>query len=295
MSGAKQDPLPQRSSQQQSEAPPRIAGVVLCLNEANNLPRCLNSLQWCDEVLVVDSGSSDGSQQTARDLGARVIEHRQSGHFLITEQRNWALEFGHLGSEWVLFLDADEQIGPHCRAAITTAIATSEPINGFELTPRYWFLGRWLKHTQGYPNWHPRLLRREHLRFEGGVWESFPEGAAVGRIQEPYEHYAFSKGIDDWLERHRRYADWEAERITAYLSGGGTAALGTRRWIRLRSLSAQLWPLRPVLRFTQKYVLQGGFLEGWQGLVFSLLMAGYDLITVVKVIERRRQDRGLPL
>ena len=295
MSGAKQDPLPQRSSQQQSEAPPRVAGVVLCLNEANNLPRCLKSLQWCDEILVVDSGSSDGSQQRARDLGARVIEHRQPGRFLITEQRNWALEHGHLDSEWVLFLDADEQIGPRCRAAITTAIATSEPINGFELTPRYWFLGRWLKHTQGYPNWHPRLLRRGALRFEGGVWESFPEGAAVSRIQEPYEHYAFSKGIDDWLERHRRYADWEAEKITAYLSGGGAAALGTRRWRRLRSLSAQLWLFRPVLRFTQKYVLQVGFLEGWQGLVFALLMAGYDLITVIKVIERQRQREGLPL
>ena len=268
---------------------------MLCLNEASNLPRCLASLRWCNELLVLDSGSHDGSQQRARELGARVLEHRQSGQFLITEQRNWALEHGGLQSEWVLFLDADEAVEPACREAIRSALDSPEMPDGFELTPRYWFLGRWLKRTQGYPNWHPRLVRRGTLRFEGGVWESFPEGAAVGRIQEPYEHYAFSKGIDDWLERHRRYADWEAERITAYLSGGGTAALGTRRWRRLRRLSAQLWPLRPVLRFSQKYILQGGFLEGWQGLVFALLMAGYDLITVIKVIERLRQREGLPL
>ena len=133
------------------------------------------------------------------------------------------------------------------------------------------------------------------MDFEGGVWESFPAGRRVGRIAEPYEHYAFSKGIDDWLERHRRYADWEAERIVAYLDGAGDGALGTRRWLGLRRLAAQLWPLRPVLRFSQKYLLQGGFLEGWQGLLFSLLMAGYDLITAVKVIERRRRERGLPL
>jgi hypothetical protein len=117
----------------------------------------------------------------------------------------------------------------------------------------------------------------------------------VARIHEPYEHYAFSKGIDDWLERHRRYADWEAERICSYLASGDSRSLDTRRWLLLRQLTARLWPLRPAMRFTQKYLLQGGLMEGWQGLLFALLMAGYDLITVVKVIERQRQDQGLPL
>ena len=85
-----------------------ISAVVLCLNEAGNLGRCLNSLKWCSDLLVVDSGSNDGSQDLASKLGARVIEHRQQGRFLITEQRNWVLEHGGLESEWVLFLDADE-------------------------------------------------------------------------------------------------------------------------------------------------------------------------------------------
>ncbi len=276
---------------------------MLCLNEAPNLSRCLQSLAWCDEGLVVDSGSDDDSREVARRHGFKVLEHRQPGRFLITEQRNWALTQAGLRSDWVLFLDADEAVGPACALAIQQALlqaaaaeATDQPSpEGFELTPRYWFLGRWLRRTQGYPNWHPRLVRRGRMGFEGGVWESFPAGRRVGRIAEPYEHYAFSKGIDDWLERHRRYADWEAERIVAYLDGAGDGALGTRRWLRLRRLAAQLWPLRPLLRFCQKYLLQGGFLEGWQGLLFSLLMAGYDLITVVKVIERRRRERRLPL
>ena len=90
-------------------------------------------------------------------------------------------------------------------------------------------LGRWLKYTQGYPNWHPRLLKRGVVHFEGGVWEGFSAARSISRIHQPYEHYAFSKGIDDWLERHRRYADWEAERIEAVLTGGGVQALGTQR------------------------------------------------------------------
>ena len=150
-----------------------IAGVVLCLNEAKNLPRALASLTWCDEVLVVDSGSTDGSQEIAIRYGARVLEHRQVGQFLITEQRNWALNQGGLQSDWVLFLDADEEIGGRCKQAIQKAIQHPAAADGYELTPRYWFLGRWLKYTQGYPNWHPRLLKRGILHFEGGVWESF--------------------------------------------------------------------------------------------------------------------------
>ena len=280
---------------EQASTTPSIAAVVLCLNEAVNLPRALASLTWCDERLVVDSGSSDGSQEVAIQADAIVVEHRQPGRFLITEQRNWALKKGGLRSQWVLFVDADEEISSDCRQAIQHAIGRKDAPDGFELTPRYWFMGRWLKHTQGYPNWHPRLVRRGHMTFEGGVWESFPVDRTIGRITTPYEHYAFSKGMDDWLERHRRYADWEAERIVAYLNTGDQRDLGTKRLLRLRVLTSKLWPMRPLLRFLQKYVFQGGFREGWQGLLFALMMAFYDLITVIKVIEKKRSVAGQTL
>jgi len=277
---------------EQTSTTPSIAAVVLCLNEAVNLPRALASLTWCDELLVVDSGSTDGSQQVAIQASAMVVEHRQLGRFLITEQRNWALKEGGLRSQWVLFLDADEEISNECRQAIQHAIGQKGAPDGFELTPRYWFMGRWLKHTQGYPNWHPRLVQREKLFFEGGVWESFAVGGKVGRITTPYEHYAFSKGMDDWLERHIRYASWEAEQIIAYLNTRNKETIGTKRGLRLRILSSRVWPARPLMRFVQKYVAQGGFREGWQGLLFALMMAMYDLITVVKVIEKKRQRAG---
>ena len=269
-----------------------IAGVVLCLNEVDNLPRCLSSLRWCNELFVVDSGSTDGSQICAEQMGATFVERRQDGQFLITEQRNWILREGIIKSEWVLFLDADEEIGERCRDVIEQTIRVNKRYDGFELTPRYWFLGRWLKRTQGYPNWHPRLVRQGAIWFKGGVWESFDVSNRIGRIQEPYEHYAFSKGIDDWLDRHKRYAQWEAEKITTYLEEGDTRSLGTTRSLWLRKTTAKAWPLKPLMRFVQKYIVQKGFLEGWQGLLFALLMATYDLITIVKVIELLRARKG---
>ena len=272
-----------------------IAAVVLTLNEESTLARALQSLHWCDELLVLDSGSTDNTRSVAESCGAKVVQHIQAHPFLISEQRNWALNHGGLSSDWVLFLDADEEVGSKLSQEILSQIKKQNSIDSFELTPRYWFLGRWLKRTQGYPNWHPRLIRRGRSHFVGGVWESFAPGSSVGRIPIPYEHYAFSKGFDDWLERHRRYSTWDAEQIVAFLTTRQSTTLATRRWRRMRLFLSQFWWSRPPLRFLQKFVLQAGFLEGWQGLLFALMMAGYDMMTVIKVIELLRRQRNLPL
>lgn len=267
---------------------------MLTLNEEQDLGRALQSLSWCDELLVLDSGSTDSTQQVAKLHNASFIQRSQESPFLITDQRNWALENCGLSSDWVLFLDADEEIGPLLANVIQHTVACPTH-DAYELTPRYWFLGRWLKRTQGYPNWHPRLIRRGSTRFDGGVWESFASGSNVGRISVPYEHYAFSKGFDDWITRHQRYASWDAEQIVSFLLTRSRASLATRRWRTLRLILSCFWWFRPPLRFLQKYLLQLGFLEGWQGLLFSLMMAGYELMIVIKVIETLRRNKDLPL
>ena len=272
-----------------------VSAVILSLNEVSNIKRCIESLHWCREIVVVDSGSCDGTQEYAKSLGARVLVNRPNGRFLISNQRNWALNNIVFGTEWILFVDADEAIGPKCRAEIQNQISQDNAIDAYELAPRYWFMGRWLKKTQGFPCWHPRLLKKTNVRFEGGVWESFCNYTRVGRLQEPYEHYAFSKGVDDWLARHIRYADWEAERIVCFLRSNKLEDLKTTRFVRLRAFAAQVWPARPLLRFLQKYLMQGGISEGWQGLLFCLMMAMYELITVAKVIEILRKEDGLSL
>lgn len=272
-----------------------IAGVVLTLNEEHDLPRALSSLSWCDELLVVDSGSSDGTHDVAKASGARVLQRIQSPPFLITDQRNWALESAGLTSDWVLFIDADEEISITLQNHILSTINSASCFDAYELTPRYWFLGKWLKLTQGYPNWHPRLLKRGYSYFQGGVWESFASGTVVGRIKYPYEHYAFSKGLDDWIFRHLRYASWDAAQTIEYLETRSSFSLSTKRWRSIRIILSRFWFLRPPLRFLQKYFFQFGFLEGWQSLVFATMMFVFDFMTVIKVIEGLRKKKGLPL
>lgn len=269
-----------------------IAAVVLTLNEEHNLSRALSSLAWCDELLVLDSGSIDSTEAVARHHNAKFVVHKQSSPFQITEQRNWALDRCGLRSKWVLFIDADEEVSPVLAEEIHKLISAPSRFNSYELTPRYWFFGKWLKRTQGFPNWHPRLLQREVVRFQGGVWESFSDTALTSRIHIPYEHFAFSKGIDDWLERHQRYSSWDAIEIDQYLS---TKTLRSTRKRRLRAFTSNLWPLRPLLRFIQKYLFQFGFLEGWQALLYCLLICFYDLMTITKLIQLRRHRAGLPL
>lgn len=273
-----------------------ISTVILTKNEVSNLKRCVDSLQWCSEVVVLDSGSTDETIQLAESLGVKFFTYVQTPPFKIAEQRNWALQNCNLKGDWVLFVDADETIPEKLAQEIQQICAAKDNLyNAFELTARYLFWGKWLKRTQGYPNWHPRLVKKGEVSFTGGVWEHFAAGAKVGRISIPYDHYANSKGFSDWLERHDRYSSWDAQHIVDFLETGEATALGTERKLKLRLLAARFWPIRPLVRFIQMYFLRLGFLEGWKSFCFCLLYAMYEYMIVVKIIELKRKKAGLPL
>jgi len=272
-----------------------FTAVVLTKNEVANLALCLDSLRWCAEIVVLDSGSTDGTPAKARELGARVCTHVQPPPFQIDTQRNWALEQCAITTPWVLFLDADEMVPPDLAQELSRRCSEGNDCDAFELTPRYLFWGTWLRRTQGYPNWHPRVVRLGHTRFAGGVWEHFAEGTRVGRISIPYDHFANSKGLSDWLARHDRYSTWDAEKVVDYLESGDQLALGTTRKLALRRWAARLWPIRPWVRFFQMYFIRLGCLEGGAAFGFCLLYFFYEWMTVVKIIELRRRRRGLTL
>jgi glycosyltransferase involved in cell wall biosynthesis len=263
--------------------------VVITKNEAQNIRRCLASVQRVSDVVVVDDFSEDETPQIARSLGARVISHRFEN---FAAQRNWALENADLKCPWALMLDADETLTKKADDEIAEAVAAaSDEVAGFLLCRKTIFLNRWLKYSDGFPVWIMRLVRRGRAKFvDSGHGEVAvpPVDGILGRIKEPFIHYPFSRGLTHWLARHNDYSSREAGlEASAQLPWTWReifVGAAPERRKALRNLARRV-PLRPLLRFLYQYVWKWGFLDGRAGLDFSLLMAAYEWIIVLKRCE----------
>ncbi len=263
--------------------------IVLTHNEADNIAPCLSLLSGFGEIIVVDSGSTDGTLDRLREdfPHVRVLHHPFED---FGRQRNWALDHGHPQYEWVLFLDADERCTRECADAIAAAISSPDSHVGFFLCYRNLFLGRWIKHCTMYPTWQLRLLKRGRVRYqkEGHGQREVMSGSA-GYIHTPYDHLGFSKGIANWIARHNEYSSNEIELITRLAgSSFSISTLFTRdpvaRRRALKQLAARA-PLRPLARFLYLYIVRRGFLDGRPGLLFCLLRVAHELHIVVKLAE----------
>jgi len=257
-----------------------ISVVILTLNEAANLPRCLDSVRFSDDVLVLDSGSSDDTVQIAGARGARVLTRRFDS---FAAQRNYAMEHGALRHPWVLHLDADEVVSDELRDELLAIAASQSAARSVYRVPsKTIFMGRWLKHAGMYPAYQVRFGRAETLRFidHGHGQREVQSMHEVGTLRAAFDHYNFSKGIDDWFARHRRYAVTEAAqmRLERSLPLKGRELFASDPTLRRRAmkrLAARL-PLRPLLRFFYVYVLRAGFLDGRAGLRYARMLATYQ-------------------
>ena len=268
-----------------------ISVLVLTLNEEVNIADCLDSVAWADDVLVLDSGSEDRTVETARSKGARVM-HRDFDDF--ASQRNYGLKEGGLHHDWVLHLDADERVTPALREVLRDK-AEREEHRAYRVPSKLIFQGRWLKHAGMYPTYQVRFGRREALTFTqvGHGQRGALPADQVGTLDEPLLHYAFSKGIADWVRRHNHYSSDEAEHAqatqlrevdwTALVTGDAQ----TRRRA-LKDLSYAL-PFRPLLRFLYVYVGRLGLLDGRPGFDYAVLLAFYEYLIGLK---RRENERG---
>ncbi len=268
-----------------------LSVIVLTLNEELNIRDCLESLAWADDVIVVDSGSADGTLERARAARpeARLFTHPFQD---FGDQRNWALDNTQPVHDWILFLDADERCTPACAEAIRQALAQPGEAAGFYLTCRNFFLGRWIKHCTLYPSWQLRLLKSGRVRFrkEGHGQREVTDGP-LAYIREPYDHYGFSKGIAHWVERHNVYSSNEAEFILRMrkeplaLRDLFSADPVVRRRC-LKRLAARTG-FRPALRFIYLYLIRGGFLDGKPGFVFCMLRVNHEIAITAKLTEAR--------
>jgi glycosyltransferase involved in cell wall biosynthesis len=270
--------------------PESLAIIILTHNEADNLPRCLESVTGFGEIIVVDSGSNDGTQEIARRAGVRLYEHSFQA---FGQQRNWALENFDLKNEWVLFLDADEVATPEFRRAVADVIQNAgETIAGFYCCWKMMLDQRWLRRSDSFPKWQLRIVRRGRADFIDsghGQKEGRVDGE-LGYIREPYLHYALSKGWEAWWAKHNQYSGEEAaDRLTRSASWRELFSKDSSRRNRALKPILSRIPGWPLLRFLHMYIFKGGFLEGREGFAYCASMGWYEYLIRAKMRELRKQ------
>lgn len=269
----------------------KVSALILTYNEERNIVACLESLKGIDDIVVVDSGSTDDTCVLAEMLGARVLT-RTFDNF--ANQRNFGLDEGQLMHEWVLHLDADEILTPEFMYALETL--TPEPgVEGFRVPSKTILNGCWLRYSGMYPTYQVRIGHRDRMRFKQ-VGHGQREDLASNQVEtfpEPYLHYNFSHGITQWLRKHVGYADAEAEqsfqdREVDLRLGDLFLSDKTQRRRTLKRLVNRLpVVLRPPLRFIYAYVLRRGFLEGAAGLQYAIMLSCYEAMIAVLIIDKR--------
>lgn len=269
--------------------------VILTKNEEHDLPGCLDSLRWCDDVHVVDSGSADATVPLAAARGARVLTNPFAS---FAQQRNWSLDHCPLRHDWILFLDADEHSTDAFKDALLAAIASAPAdVAGYFCCWKLLLEGHWLKHADAFPRWQLRLLRKGRARFvdSGHGQKEGPVQGTLAYLREPYLHFAYSKGWTDWVAKHNRYSDLEArERATRQVTWRGLFhEHSTQRVLVLKALLTR-FPFWPALRFFHAYILRLGFLDGPQGLIHCSNMMFFEYLVTLKFRQLRLDQRKPP-
>jgi len=246
-----------------------VSAVLITRNAADQLGACLASLAFADEILVVDSGSDDGSREIAAQHGARVIEKDWMG---FGRQKQYAVEQAR--NDWVLCVDADERVSPELARSIAAALAAPQaPI--YRMARRNRFLGRWLSHGEGYPDWSLRLFDRKEARWsDDPVHEKVLYAVTPGTLDGDLLHES-ATDLSDYLAKMNRYTTLAAEQLHANGRRAGLAVL----------------VLSPLVRFVKLYVFRLGFLDGLPGLVHISIGCMSSFLKYAKLIELRKSKK----
>ena len=245
-----------------------LSAVLITRNAANVLEPCLESLAFADEIVIVDSGSSDRTAEIARERGARIVPKEWLG---FGRQKQFAVE--QAKHDWVLCVDADERVSPELAVAIEMALtAPVSPV--YRMRRRNRFLGRWLSHGEGYPDWSPRLFNRQNARWSDDlVHEKVLYAVTPGTLAGDLMHDS-SDDLTAYLERQNRYTTLAARQAFEQGRSAGIVHLA----------------LSPVVRFIKFYLLRLGFLDGVPGLLHISIGCMNSYLKYAKLIELRRAE-----
>jgi glycosyltransferase involved in cell wall biosynthesis len=272
-----------------------ISVLILTLNEEINLPACLESVKWSNDIVVFDSNSTDRTVEIAQQAGVRVVQRCFDNY---AAQRNAALQNVGYNHDWILMLDADERVTPELRIEIQNTV---QRVDGkttlFRFCRKDMFCGRWLRHSSGYPTWFGRLIRKGRVQVLREINEEYHTDGHIGFLKEHLIHFPFNKGVAFWFERHNRYSTMEAEIIVEQKSEKFSFTLSALRdpVIRRKAFKkiAYSLPFRPLIVFVYLYIIRMGFLDGVPGLFYCILRTIYEFMIDLKVKELKNRGKDL--
>lgn len=249
----------------------KISACIIVFNEERKIRRCLQSVTWCDEIIVLDSFSTDRTLEICREFTDKIHQHEWLGY---VGQRNLVRQYAQ--HPWILFLDSDEEVSPGLRDEILGRFEQgNDPYVGYEFPRLVYFLGKWIRHGEWYPDVKLRLFKKAHGRTEGE--EPHDRVAVTGpvkRLRNPIWHYTYDD-IRDQIQQLDRFST-----ITAQ-----------QKYVRD---AAFLWSdllIRPTLRFLKGYILKLGFLDGAHGFIVAVVAAQGAFIKYAKLWELRLRER----
>jgi len=274
-----------------------ISVLILTRNEEQDLPGCLDSVAWSDDVHVFDSESTDRTGDIARARGATVTTRRFDTY---ARQRNAAMQlpFRH---PWVLVLDADERATAELSIeAQQAAAAVPDTVSAFRIRRRDFLWGTWLKHAQLTP-FYVRLLRVGKISYTRDINEVVEVQGATGELKSPLDHLAFSKGLSHWVAKHNQYSTAEAELLAsgdAVQAASWHEAFFARDFHSRRVAQKAIFyrmPGRPLIKWSYMMFVRGAVLDGTAGVMYATLQSFYEYLIEVKAREIRRRRAGLPI
>ena len=270
-----------------------ISVFILTKNEEQDLPGCLQSVRWSDDLHVFDSYSTDGTLDIARAAGAHITQRHFDNW---SAHQNWGLANIRFRHPWVLYIDADERVTPVLAENLHRAVENPDDKVAFRIRRRDFWRERWLKHVQTSP-YYLRLFRPEKMRYERLVNPvSIPDGP-VADVEGFLDHYPFSKGMTHWLNRHNSYSSLEAQQIVKNRAANREFSLKQAffcenfndRRFHQKELFYRM-PARPLFKFLLLYLGKRGFLDGSAGFHYAMLQSLYECMIVLKTKELSRKQ-----
>jgi glycosyltransferase involved in cell wall biosynthesis len=283
-----------------------VSVLIPARNEEENLAACLVSVKWADEILVIDSMSTDNTGKIAQEYGAKLYQFSYNGGW--PKKKNWALKNLPIKNDWVLILDADERVASQLQAEISEAIK-NEQINGYYLRWKFMFLGKWMKHCWSH-GWMLRLLRRgmgEYedlgMRDEGGwdneVHENIIVSGKTSCLRSALLHES-NQCLSHWINKQNQFSDWNAVRRIQQLKDEKlpVSSILSRDPLQRRKYFKALFiriPCKPLIMFVYLYFLKLGILDGISGFYFCLLRATHELNISAKIYEMKVRSKRVDI